>query len=594
MPILMPNTNQVSLFASIVNSLSSQTTERVRPVIGLTSHDKEGTSSVAHPYVEEIIEAGGAAVIIPVQDSYDGLIQTIESLDGLLLTGGADIDPQFLGEKPSPYLGYFSTQRDKTELALIELAHNRQMPILGICRGHQIINIAFGGSNYQDIPSEITPVLPHNQEQPRTETTHSIQVEADSFLSDLWQEQTMEVNSIHHQAVKSIANLFKAAATATDGINEAMEYSKPPYHIHSVQWHPEALTKGKDGEKMRLIFDYFVAQCRLYKRCRTFHQTHIILDSHCDTPLELAKGVSITDRNSTSLATLSRMQEGWIDSSIYVAYLKQGERDSRSHQQATEQCDQIIAQIKRQIEEHSELVAQARTREQLIHNKLSGKRSIMIAIENGYPIATDLDKINHYQQEGVVYITLCHNKNNEICDSAADHAEHNGLSELGKKAVKRMNELGIMIDVSHASEKTFYDVLAVSKLPIIASHSSVRALCDHRRNLTDNQIQALANHGGVVQICLYDHFIKKEGGATLEDAINHIEYVIDLVGIDHVGIGSDFDGDGGVIGCNGSNELKNITSALLTKGYSNEQIAQIWGGNLLRVLDISQKNALSQ
>jgi len=192
---------------------------------------------------------------------------------------------------------------------------------------------------------------------------------------------------------------------------------------------------------------------------------------------------------------------------------------------------------------------------------------------------------------GVSYITLCHNKNNDICDSAADPAEWNGLSHFGKEVVSEMNRLGIIIDVSHASEKTFYDVLQHSRTPVIASHSSVRALTDHRRNLTDEQIKALAAKGGVIQICLYKEFVNRESEkASLSDVVRHICYVADLVGVDYVGIGSDFDGDGEVIGCRSANELIQITMRLLEAGFDCNSIEKIWGGNLMRVMRAVQDN----
>ena len=190
---------------------------------------------------------------------------------------------------------------------------------------------------------------------------------------------------------------------------------------------------------------------------------------------------------------------------------------------------------------------------------------------------------------GVAYITLCHNGHNDICDSAVgEEPLWNGLSPFGKDAVREMNRLGIMIDVSHAAETTFWDVLEESAAPVIASHSSVRALCDHPRNLTDEQMKALAAKGGVVNICLYTGFLKQ--GTTMEspcglgEAIRHINHAVCLAGIDHVGIGSDFDGGGGLIGCRAANELINITIRLLKEGYTEEDIRKIWGANLLRTM----------
>ena len=192
---------------------------------------------------------------------------------------------------------------------------------------------------------------------------------------------------------------------------------------------------------------------------------------------------------------------------------------------------------------------------------------------------------------GVSYMTLCHNGNNGICDSAKGEPEHNGLSKFGQKVVQEMNRTGIMVDISHASEKTFYDVIRISRAPVIASHSSARALCDHPRNLDDDQLRAIASVKGVVQVCLYEGFLSQSHRPTLKDVIQHIDYMVNLIGDDYVGIGSDFDGGGGIEGCNGSNQMVNITRELLRIGYSFESIKKIWGGNLLRVMQAVQDYA---
>ena len=187
-------------------------------------------------------------------------------------------------------------------------------------------------------------------------------------------------------------------------------------------------------------------------------------------------------------------------------------------------------------------------------------------------------------------MTLCHNGDNDICDSAKGSNTHNGVSDFGKKVIRKMNKLGIMVDLSHASEKSFYDALEISKLPIVCSHSSCRALCDHPRNLTDDQMRALAKKGGVMQITLYSGFLRSDGEATMEDAIAHLEHAIEVMGIDHVGIGTDFDGDGGIRGLANSSELLNLTRQLMSRGYSDDDIHKIWGGNFLHLMTKIQLN----
>ena len=186
-------------------------------------------------------------------------------------------------------------------------------------------------------------------------------------------------------------------------------------------------------------------------------------------------------------------------------------------------------------------------------------------------------------------MTLCHNGNNDICGSARDNAEGLGVSAFGEDVIKEMNRVGMMVDISHAGEKSFYDALEISTKPIVASHSSARALCDHPRNLTNAQLKALAAKGGVAQVTLYDGFLRKEGHATIKDAINHLNHMVNIMGIEHVGIGTDFDGDGGITGCASASELINFTRQLLLERYSEESIRLIWGGNFLRVMEEVQR-----
>ncbi|MCJ7681651.1 MAG: dipeptidase, partial [Candidatus Aminicenantes bacterium] len=261
----------------------------------------------------------------------------------------------------------------------------------------------------------------------------------------------------------------------------------------------------------------------------------------------------------------------------------------------------------------------------------AGKRAAFIGMENGYPIGQDLSLVKHFFERGVRYITLCHGGDNDICDSATErrNPEDEGLSEFGRQVVEECNRLGVMVDLSHLSEKSIYDVLAHSKAPVFASHSSVRSLCDHPRNLTDDMLKKLKETGGVIQICLVSSFIKTpvpnperdkaleelrernrtaadnedEGvrnrmrqeyreildkypveRASVKDLVDHIDYVVRLIGADHVGIGTDFDGGGGIDGCDHVGEMPNITVELLRRGYSKEDIAKIWGGNVMRVL----------
>lgn len=267
-----------------------------------------------------------------------------------------------------------------------------------------------------------------------------------------------------------------------------------------------------------------------------------------------------------------------------------------------------------------------------------GKRAIFMGMENGFPLGTNLKRVKEFYDKGIRYITLCHSSNNDICDSSTDKKgpEHNGLSKFGKKVVKKMNKLGMLIDVSHISDKSFYDVIKYSKTPVIASHSSVRAIAHHNRNMTDDMIKALAKNGGVIQICLlasyvkdpdtttvrykkqqelrkvfttkWDNLSKEEKDevrakwraldeeypsepVTVADYVDHIDHVKNLVGIDYVGIGSDFDGGGGLSDCKDVSQIPNITAEMVKRGYTEEEIQKVWGGNFFRVFAQVEKMA---
>ena len=210
----------------------------------------------------------------------------------------------------------------------------------------------------------------------------------------------------------------------------------------------------------------------------------------------------------------------------------------------------------------------------------------MLGIENGLALETDLHNVAHFAQRGVTYITLCHNGDNAICDSARQSlCTHNGVSDFGAKVITEMNRLGVMVDLSHGVEKSFYDALDISTKPIVCSHSNCKALCDVPRNLTDEQMRALAAKGGVAHITLYNGFLRVSGEADILDAMAHLEHAIGVMGIDHVGLGTDFDGDGGICGLANSSELINFTVQLLKRKYSETDIEKIWGGNWLRVME---------
>jgi len=342
---------------------------------------------------------------------------------------------------------------------------------------------------------------------------------------------------------------------------------------------------------MLRLFRYFTNAACLFKKAKMLHHKITTIDSHTDTPMFFSRQFDLGKKEGGKV-NLPFMEEGLIDAVFMVAYIPQGERDDESSKKATHFAVNRLEEVKRQEVINAERMCIAYTPADLIRIKEKGKKAIFLGIENGYAIGKEIANIKFFKEMGVSYITLCHNGDNDICDSARGKAEWNGLSPFGKEVVGEMNRLGIMVDVSHAAESTFYDVLKYSKVPVIASHSSARSLCDQVRNLTDDQLKALAAHNGVVQVCLYKGFINENAEkASLSDAIRHINHIVNLIGIDHVGIGSDFDGDGELIGCRATNELINITVRLLQEGYSEEDIQKIWGGNLIRVFQEVQSFA---
>ena len=558
-----------------------------QPVIGITGNYEDNICKLSHGYFQSVVAAGGVPMIIPPVEDANTLVNTLDRIDALILSGGGDINPLFGGDEPSPRLRGINQKRDLPELMITRLAYNRQIPILGICRGIQALAVALGGKVAQDI--SIQANVKHSQDADRAEQTHSIKIAEDSILHSLYGEEKIYVNSFHHQAVKDAGDKFRVVAKSSDGIIEAMESSEYK-SIIGVQWHPECLEDGMP------LFRWLVEEAKAFRRANELHDRVLTLDTHCDTPMFFPQGIHFDHRDSKILVDLHKMNEGRQDATIMVAYLPQpkiGETFSSlvdfDVPGPLEYADLIFDKIEEITEANRKYISIARTPGDLYEDKRNGRKSIMLGIENGIALNGQLQSLQHFVQRGVVYITLCHNGDNDICDSARGCNTHGGVSRFGEQVIREMNRLGIMVDMSHAAEKSFYDALEISSMPIVCSHSSSRALCDHPRNLTDDQMRALAAKGGVAQTTLYSGFLKKEGEATIIDAIEHLEHAIKIMGIDHVGLGTDFDGDGGVKGLADSSELINFTRQLLARRYSERDIQKIWGGNFLRVMGQVQK-----
>ncbi len=564
---------------------------RRQPVVGITSNYADGDATLRDRYYWQVVAAGGTPVIVPPVADKDVIANTLDHIDALLLSGGGDYNPLWADEQPSPRLHSINAERDLAELLTVRLAYNRQMPMLGICRGLQTIVMALEGHVQQDI-ADNPQHIKHSQDADRTEPTHTITVTRDTLLASIYDAEEFAVNSFHHQAVDDPGCRLIATAYADDGIIEAVESSehKP---IIGVQWHPEWL----DEEGLPL-FRWLVKEAELFADAKLFHDRHITLDTHCDTPMFFPQGVNFTKRDPHILVDLHKMTDSRQDAVTMAAYLpqpKEGEQFVDIAPFPVEgpraYADLILDKIEETVLGDERHIALARTPADLEANKRAGRKSLMTGIENGLALEDDIANVEHFAQRGIVYITLCHNGDNQICDSARrSNATNGGVSDFGVKVIDEMNRLGIMVDMSHAGEQSFYDALDISATPIVCSHSDCRSLCDVPRNLTDDQLQALAQKGGVAHITLYGGFLRTDGEACINDALEHLEHAINIMGVEHVGLGTDFDGDGGVPGLASSSELINFTRELLRRRYSEDDIALIWGGNWLRIMEMVQRS----
>lgn len=559
-----------------------------RPVIGITGNFGERGCELARAYYRSIELGGGIPIILPPTDNSVMLVSLLDHLDGILLSGGADLNPLYLNQDPLPGLHAINPERDGCELLLVRLATDRNIPLLGICRGVQVLAAALGGDVFQDLETCLPPgtrLLKHSQDAPRHVATHRVHAEKDSVVASLLGTD-FAVNSFHHQAVSDPGPHLRVTARSADGIVEAIE-SREGRPVMGVQWHPESFTDTGD-RSMLPLFRHFVEQAATYRSARHIHRSILTLDSHVDTPMLLEQGARLDQRSEHGLVDLHRLTEGGVDAVVMAAYLPQGGRSPEELAAATERTDRLIELIQQSVH-HCNGATLAVSPKTVFQAKNVGKKAVLIGIENGYALGRDLANVERYRRMGVVYITLCHNGDNDLCDSARhSRREHGGLSDFGREVIAEMNRTGIMVDLSHASEEAFYAALQASAAPVLCSHSSARALCNHPRNLTDDQLRALAAADGVAQATFYGGFLREDGEATIDDAVRHILHMIDVAGIDHVGIGSDFDGDGGVTGLASEADMTLLTCKLLAEGLNAKSLRKLWGGNFVRVMSQAQ------
>ncbi|GAB4143594.1 MAG: pyoverdine-tailoring dipeptidase-like protein PvdM [Sphingomonadales bacterium] len=369
-------------------------------------------------------------------------------------------------------------------------------------------------------------------------------------------------------------------------------------------------------------------------KARKLHDRTLTVDSHIDLPRDWATSSLDVGALSAHQADLVKMAAGGLKAAFFIAYTGQKADTPQGLDEARRESFGKLLAIHRMAHQHPDKVALAWRAEDAARITDQGRIAAFIGMENGFPIGQDLDWLRLAYEGGVRYVTLTHNGHNQLGDSAQPKEDlgdaekrHGGLSAFGRAAVAEMNRLGILIDISHTAHKTTMEAVRLSKAPVIASHSSAKALADVPRNLSDKAIKAIAKRGGVIHIVAFPSYLiksspaeeaerdalyqryqadeldrptyealrdaveQKYGPADIEDLIDHIDHVVKLVGVDHVGISSDFGGGGGIVGWRDARDTPNVTAALLARGYSPKQIGKIWGGNLLRALADAERVA---
>ena len=330
--------------------------------------------------------------------------------------------------------------------------------------------------------------------------------------------------------------------------------------------------------------------------CSNSETSIITIDTHDDFNVtNFTDSLNYTMDTDTQL-NLPKMIQGGLDVAWLVVYTAQGELNEKGYENARDNAMAKFDAIDRLVSVYApDQIELALNSDDVYRIHKKGKKVAMIGVENAYPMGLDTSNVRKYWEKGARYVSLSHNGHSQFSDSNTGEFDgiflHNGLSELGKEMVYLLNYYGIMIDISHPSKEAIRQMIELSKAPVMASHSSARALRDHPRNLDDEQLEWVKENGGVVQTTALGAFLtdRKDPPPNLEDFVDHIDYMVNKIGLEHVGISSDFDGGGGVDGWKDASETMNVTAKLRKRGYSEEEIAKLWGGNLLRVMDEVQK-----
>ena len=408
-----------------------------KPLIGISLGYNPKKNSVNTVYVQSVLKNGGVPYLVPVTDDVETLRQIVSQLDGLVMTGGEDIDPKYYGEENHSQLGEVNVERDSYDLTLVKLAIEHNIPILGICRGLQLINVAMGGTLYQDLPSQHSQEINHRQES-GTILTHKVLVTPDTQTYKVLGVSELMTNSLHHQAIRKLAPELKITGKAEDGVVEMIE-GYPTRSVLAVQYHPEYFASEGDT-LMGKFFRHLINKADTFQLAKEIHSRILSIDTHTDTPLWFRRGYSVGLRKNNAVS-IQKMNEGKLDAQFLAAFLSQKERDDASLQKAVDRCNGLIQSIYADVEKYKDACGIAQTEKDAWELKKQGKKAFFIGIENGYGIGKDLGNILKYKKMGVNYITLCHSYDNDICHSSTHTADASkGLTDFGHSKQGRRTE----------------------------------------------------------------------------------------------------------------------------------------------------------